>query len=133
MPSLSSWRPAPPLRASRQALFPVHLSPPALVYNLARGRFLPAESLSRNHEGERHPGLSPVGGLEQEGGVLALPINRPTEHAGNKVERGDLLEARTGRKLCPLLPTVAGPIEDPSIGCPSMLYIHKVYRDRGER
>ena len=36
-----------------------------------------------------------------------MPTNRPTERAGNKVERGDLLEACTGRKLCPPLPITA--------------------------
>src|SRR5579859_2431614 len=87
-----------------------------------------AGSLSGNRKGIWCPDLSPVGRLEQEGGVLAWPAHCPTEGAGNKVERANLLEACTGRKLCPLLPAVAGSIEAHSIGCPSMLLIHKVYR-----
>src|SRR5260221_7408153 len=96
------------------------------------GCVLPAELLSRNRERNWCPGLSPVARLEQEGGVLAWPAHCPTEGAGNKVERANLLEACAGRKLCPLLRAVAGSIEAHSIGCPSMLLIHKVYCNRSE-
>jgi hypothetical protein len=95
------------------------------------GCVLPAELLSRNRERNRCPGLSPVGRLEQEG-VLALLAHCPTKGAGNKVEQGDLLEARAGSKLYPLQPTIAGSIEGRSIGCPSVLPIRKVCSNRSE-
>ena len=57
-----------------------------------------------------------------------MPTNRPTGSARNKAKIDDLLEVRARRELCPVLPSVAGIIEDHSIGCPSMLPIHKVDR-----
>lgn len=46
---------------------------------------------------------------------------------------GDLLENRVSRKLCPVLPSVAGIVENSAIGCPSVLHIEKVYRTGGSR
>src|SRR5258708_5697503 len=63
---------------------------------------------------------------------MALLAHCPTKGAGNKVEQGDLLEARAGSQLYPLQPTIAGSIEAHSIGCPSVLLIHKVYCNRSE-
>ena len=46
---------------------------------------------------------------------------------------GDLHENRASRKLCPVLPSVAGTIENSAIGRPPLLHIEKVYRTEGSR
>jgi len=98
------WRPAEPLCASsaRPSFRFTLVYPPAVVNNWSREGVLTAESLSRNRKRDRHPRFSSVSGLEHQGGVLAWPSNCPTEGAGHKVERGDLLEGHAGRQLGPL-------------------------------
>ncbi len=57
----------------------------------------------------------------------AYCTNGPAEFARNKIELGDVLKTPTRGKPGPMLPAIAGHIQERPVAGPSVIHIEKIY------